>query len=150
MSRSTPCAAASKPLYMVGYTSKHTDPSSFFPLTDPGLPAYFDLDGYNDLDLTDQFISALCVVSLIPVGVEDANSNATAAVVYNLGQGRYIVNGLPPTSGPGRVIDAMGRMIAAVPFANHNTLQLNLGHLALGRYTLVLEGMAPIALPLIE
>ena len=114
-----------------------------------GMPSATTING-EEVDGIAQFLStnyadtcsvALAVTEVVPF---------PAPIVQSLGQGQYMVTGLPASTDAGRIIDVMGRMVATVPFANHNTLQLTLGHLAPGRYTLVLEGIAPLVLPLIE
>ncbi|MBS1940602.1 MAG: T9SS type A sorting domain-containing protein [Bacteroidetes bacterium] len=105
-------------LYFGGFTTKQQDVTSFFPLYNPGLPAYFDgtyqyVPGQLGLNQNyqDAFVSVICIGSGVGIDeVDDAHPNQ-----FTIGPdegGQRALFGLPDGHYAVALFDATGRIVA--------------------------------------
>lgn len=104
-------------LYIAGIIAKGQDVTSFFPLVNPGLPAYFDGTyqfipdqlGLNQ-NISDAFVASICTDV---VGIDEVTGDAISTFVIggSDGHGRTLF-GLPDGKVQLQVFDATGRLVS--------------------------------------
>lgn len=113
----TTAAWSNQRLYLSGITAKGQDVSTFFPLVNPGLPAYFDgtyqfvpwSTGLNQ-NITDAFVAAICTGV---VGIPELTSgNGATLLIGTLDGGERSLFGLPDGKVQLQIFDATGRRIS--------------------------------------
>lgn len=119
-------------LYLSGITAKGQDVTTFFPLVNPGLPAYFDgtyqfvpNSGGVNQNNSDAFVASICTGM---VGIEEVvrTANATFGIGALDGDGRELF-GLPDGRVQLRVFDATGRLVTTgtvVSMAGHASMHI--------------------------
>jgi len=143
-----PVSTAGDRLYFAGKTSKYNgDTAAYFPLFDPGSPAYFDdtylntgwLNGYNP---NDAFVGALCTDQL--VGVREDHAPAVGALHAWVDESGILnLVGVPEGNCSVEVYDAAGRAVVqtrARSVGKRTPLRLAMPPLADGLYLVRADG----------
>ncbi|HRQ86327.1 MAG TPA: hypothetical protein PLV70_14565 [Flavobacteriales bacterium] len=113
-------------LYFGGFTTKQQDVTSFFPLHDPGLPAYYDGNyqyvpgqlGLNQ-NYQDAFVSVICINPEVGIGELDATTSGAFSIGPDAG-GQRCLFGLPNGRYTLETFDAMGRLISSQSVSSMN------------------------------
>ncbi len=127
-------------IYAGGHTSKHTDQFSFFPLYNPGAPAWFD-DLYFYPSTRDGFLVALCTDLFTGVADHGSFETSDQLMVLETDHRRFTVLGWDPSSRSLTVFDPSGKIVHRMAISAHQrSATLNLAHLSPGIYLLRTEG----------
>ncbi|HRD51198.1 MAG TPA: SBBP repeat-containing protein, partial [Flavobacteriales bacterium] len=101
-------------LYATGYSTANLAAGQFFPLTDPGPPAYFRAIA---VDPQDSFISAFCMDGF--TGVESQVKPETSARLFTEGGSQIHCVGFAAGVYDLRVVDMLGRVVHQSRLAMH-------------------------------
>ncbi|MBP7515603.1 MAG: hypothetical protein KA791_13705 [Flavobacteriales bacterium] len=125
-------------IYAAGMTSKNTNIFTFFPLFDPGTPAWYD-EVFNSPNLSDGFTTAFCVEQHA-VAVEEHGS--TGLAVFDDQQGFLVFVGLSAGRHRIELFDALGRSVFRSHAAGGDRAMLRhpLVSIAAGVYMVVVDG----------
>lgn len=113
----TTAAWGGQRLYLSGITAKGQDVTTFFPLVNPGLPAYFDgtyqfvpwSTGLNQ-NISDAFVASICTGM---VGIEEVALHGHSSFsIGELAGDERTLTGLPDGKVSIQVFDAMGRLVS--------------------------------------
>ncbi len=126
-------------LYIAGAHGKDLQDSlTFFPLFNPGDPAWFD-GSFNGL--RDAFAASLCTTPLTSVP-EEMHGDLLAAMAVPTGPDHWCIAGLPDGRYQFTLHDAAGRLVLSEKLVSQNGRTNDLGtmHSSPGFYTGLLSG----------
>jgi len=102
-------------IYAAGVTSKNDNIFTFFPLFDPGSPAWYD-DLFNSPNNIDGFVTAFCI-DHFATGIDDADQRIVTSA-FEDGNGWLNISGLRAGQTPVRVYNAIGQVVDAFTVSN--------------------------------
>lgn len=133
-------------LYIAGFTTKQQDVTSFFPLHDPGQPAYYDgtyqyVPGQLGLNQNyqDAFAAAICGSNMIGIDeLPDARNKITISPLVN---GQRTIRGLPEGGYELTLYDALGKHLGTQWISsNGGEARMQQASFAAGLYIVRIQG----------